>query len=104
MLDYARDAAAIVRGRAAADLTTDRALAALLTHYIAMIGEAASHVSDIAQSEHSEIAWAQIIGMRNRLIHGYDQVRLDILWAVATGDIPLLIRQLEAIVQVNPGE
>ncbi len=41
--------------------------------------------------------WRQIIGMRNRIIHGYDEVDLDILWDVIDEDLPRLVEQLSAI-------
>ena len=42
-----------------------------------------------------EIPWLQVIGLRNRLIHGYDSVDFDILWAIVKNDLPDLIRKLE---------
>jgi uncharacterized protein with HEPN domain len=41
------------------------------------------------------VQWGQIIGMRNRLIHGYDTVDLDRLWEVLTVDLPQLAINLE---------
>ena len=41
------------------------------------------------------IPWRDIVGMRNRLAHGYGSVDHDILWTVATLDMPNLVRQLE---------
>ena len=40
----------------------------------------------------------QIIGLRNRLIHGYDSVDMDILWNIVSGDLPSLIAALKRIV------
>jgi len=45
-----------------------------------------------------EILWSQIIGLRNRLIHGYDVIDFDILWQILTVDLPALIAMLEKIV------
>jgi uncharacterized protein with HEPN domain len=39
-----------------------------------------------------------MIGMRNRLIHGYDEVDLDFLWSVVKNDLPALMHQLKALV------
>jgi uncharacterized protein with HEPN domain len=47
------------------------------------------------------LPWLQMIGVRNRLIHGYDSVDFDILWAIVKDDLPKLIAQLEKIL-VNP--
>jgi uncharacterized protein with HEPN domain len=43
------------------------------------------------------VAWAEIIGLRNILVHGYDTVDLDILWRIAERDLPPLISHLERL-------
>ena len=42
------------------------------------------------------IPWSAIIGLRNRLIHGYDAVDFDVLWQILTADLPRLITELES--------
>ena len=49
-----------------------------------------------------EIPWHEIIAMRNRLVHGYFAVDLDILWTVAHDDLPELITTLEELVEDDP--
>ena len=49
------------------------------------------------QTAHSEIPWYEIIGTRNRLIHGYDAVDYNILWDIVTADFPPLARQIKAM-------
>jgi len=68
-----------------------------LVRLIEIIGEAAGRVSQEGQNKHSSIPWFQIIGMRNRLIHGYDQVDLNLLWDTIEIDLPPLISKLENI-------
>ncbi len=68
-----------------------------LTHLLEIIGEAAARISEETQSRYPQIPWRQIIGLRNRLIHGYDVVDLDILWDIADQDLPSLIAELKAI-------
>ena len=41
------------------------------------------------------IPWAQVVSLRNRLTHGYDEVDLDILWEIVVDDLPPLIDALE---------
>ena len=60
-----------------------------------MLGEAATRVSEEMRDAHPEIPWRFAIGMRNRLIHGYDVVDLDIVWDTAHENLPELIGQLE---------
>jgi len=95
MLDFAQKAIAISYGRKRTDLDEDLTFNLALTHLIEIIGEAANRVPEEFQEDHAEIPWAQIIGMRNRLIHGYDEVDLDFLWSVVQKDLPGLIAQLE---------
>jgi uncharacterized protein with HEPN domain len=45
------------------------------------------------------VPWRQIVGMRHRMIHDYDVIDFDILWAVLRQDLPPLIEQLDAIVR-----
>jgi uncharacterized protein with HEPN domain len=59
-----------------------------------VIGEAARLVSEETQVDHPDIEWRAIIGMRNRLVHGYFTIRLDVVWQTLLEDIPPLIRQL----------
>ncbi len=62
------------------------------------IGEAASHVSDGTQQTGPAIPWAKIIGMRNRLVHAYYAIDLDVVWDTIHKDLPWLIAQLEPLV------
>ena len=63
----------------------------------AVIGEAAGKVSIGFRSEHPEIPWREITGMRHRLIHGYAEVRLDVVWAVVKNRLPKLLETLEPL-------
>lgn len=97
MLDHAREAVQFSQGRARDDLDNDRVFELSMTRLVEVIGEAANRVSENTRNAHPQIAWPQIIGTRNRLIHGYDLVNLDVLWDIIELDIPPLIEQLEQI-------
>ena len=64
---------------------------------IEIIGEAAAKVTKECREDLNRIPWANIIGMRNRLIHVYFDINLEILWKTVTEDIPGLIEELERI-------
>ena len=64
-------------------------------------GEAAAHVSEPVQVGLADIPWRQIMGARNRLIHGCFDVDLDIVWAILHDDLPPLTRQLEKMLPPN---
>jgi uncharacterized protein with HEPN domain len=61
-----------------------------------VIAEAARRVSDTTRQERSDISWAEINGMRNRLVHEYDSVDFDIVWDVVQNEIPSLITVLKS--------
>lgn len=98
MLDRAREAIDMTSGRTRADLDRDRMLNLALVRLVEVIGEAASRVQDEFRSRYPEVPWRQTVGIRNRLIHGYDSVNFDILWTVIQEDLPPLIEQLQRIV------
>ena len=98
MLDFARETVDLVKGRCRADLDTDRHFCLLVTHLLELVGEAAGRVPVPDQARCPGIPWKGIIGLRNRLIHGYDVINHDILWAAASCDLPGLIAELEKIV------
>lgn len=80
------------------ELAANRVLQLALTQLVEIIGEAANRMSQPTQSRHPEIPWLQIIGMRNRLVHGYDVIDFDLLWDTITTDLPPLIDALQEIV------
>lgn len=96
MLDAAVQARAFVRNRSRRDLDDDRQLAWALVKAIEIIEEAAYQTSDAARAEIPEIPWADIVGMRHRLVHAYFDINLDILWKTIQEDVPPLIAALEA--------
>ena len=80
------------KGRAAFDADEDTQI--VLVHLIQVIGEAAAGLSDGFIAQHPEVPWRQIIATRNRVVHGYFEVDLDILWDVAVIDVPELASQV----------
>ena len=80
MLDYAREAVALTQGKAREDLETERVLDLALLHLITLIGEAANQMPVEDTVRYAEIPWKKITGMRDHLVHGYDNVNYDLLW------------------------
>lgn len=102
MLDHAREAADMMAGKSLTDLRRDRMLELALVRLMEIIGEAASKVSDKTKYSHPQIPWREMIGMRNRLIHGYDTVDPKVLWDTIAFDLPPLIAHLEKAVGDSP--
>jgi uncharacterized protein with HEPN domain len=67
-----------------------------------IIGEATKRLSLEFRDQHSDIPWQKMAGMRDRLIHGYDNVELDKVYEAVTQVIPPLIAKVEAIIQALP--
>jgi uncharacterized protein with HEPN domain len=97
MLDAARRAVAITSGRTREELDTDELLDLAVVRILEILGEAANRVPKDDQVRYPDIAWSEIVSMRNRLIHGYDNVDLDVVWQVVTEDVPALVAELERI-------
>ena len=95
MLDAAQEAISFAFGKKREDLDDDRMLVLSLVKDIEIIGEAATKVSESCHQEHPEIPWKEIVTMRNRLIHGYFDINLAIVWKTVTEELPLLIQQLQ---------
>ena len=85
------------------DLETDELLALAIVRLLEILGEAAARISPQTQQSLSGIPWRQIVGMRNRLIHGYFDVDLNIVWSVVQDDIPTLSAVLDkTLLPFNP--
>ena len=100
MLDHANEAVAMAHGRKRADLDSDRQLNLSLVRLLEIVGEAATRVPAEERACHPDIPWPEIVGLRNRLIHGYDSVDFDILWQIVSDDLPPLIAALEEALKV----
>ena len=76
----------------------DRKLHLSVVHLLEIIGEAGNQVSEEIKQQYTTIPWKYILGMRNRLIHGYFDVDLAIVWKTAHKDIPPLIKKIQDII------
>ena len=98
MSDAAKKVAAFLQGRSRSDLDSDEKLMLALLRLLEVIGEAAKSVSADFRQRHPKIAWKEIAGTRDRLIHGYFDVDLDIVWQIVTRDLPPLISELDRVI------
>ncbi|MFH1741277.1 MAG: HepT-like ribonuclease domain-containing protein [bacterium] len=97
MLDHAIEAVDMAEGHSRYDLDDDRQLNLALVRLVEIVGEAAARVGPEMRKRCPAVPWLEIIGMRNRIVHGYDQVDLDILWDVIDLHLPPLIIELKQI-------
>ena len=98
MLLAARDALSFTEGMSYSGFVFDRRTQLSVLKSVEIVGEAAAHVSEDTRRAHPDIPWAEIVGMRNRLVHVYFDIDLQLVWATVRDDLPALITLLEPLV------
>jgi uncharacterized protein with HEPN domain len=73
-----------------------------IVRQIEVIGEAAAHLPPEVQRQAPSIPWVNLIGMRNRLIHGYFAVDPDIVWSVVQHNMPVMLPALKELTERYP--
>lgn len=99
MLDAANKVISATQNRQRADLDRDEILALAIVRLLEILGEAAKNVSQATRQSTPHIPWRQMAGTRDRLTHAYFDVNLDIIWTIATEDLPAIVPQLEALLK-----
>jgi len=84
-------------GRGRASFDADQSLRDALSFRVATIGEATRSLSQSLRDANPQVPWRQIGSMRNILIHSYFGINYDIVWSVATNDLPILEQRVRAI-------
>jgi uncharacterized protein with HEPN domain len=102
MLDAARAVSQFTSGRSYADYMADRMFRGAVERHVEIIGETAGRVSKALRDKHPEIPWHKIIVQRHVLVHEYGDIKHDLIWKVATVDIPQLIGDLEPMIPPPP--
>jgi len=100
LLDILRAAQLALQFRGPLDKTsflTDLKTQAAVLHELLVLGEAAKRLSAGFRDEHPDVPWKAIAGMRDRLLHGYDDVDLELVWKTVDEDLPALVVRLEGL-------
>jgi uncharacterized protein with HEPN domain len=97
MLQAGTKAVALLGGRTRDQFEVDETLILALTRLLEILGEAAKAVPEELKAKAPEVPWKAITGTRDRLIHGYFDVDLDVVWAILTVDLPDLLPRLRRI-------
>jgi uncharacterized protein with HEPN domain len=98
MLIAARKAIQFTEGSTAESFRHDQLVQNAVVRVLQVLGEAARRVSATYKEEHPDVPWAQIAGLRNRLVHDYMNIDLVIIWDVVRKDLGPLTQQLEPLV------
>jgi uncharacterized protein with HEPN domain len=97
MLEAAREVETMLGHHDLAAFLADRMLLRAIERSVEILGEVARRVSVTYQLAHPEMPWRKIIGQRNILAHEYGQIDHAVLYKTAAEDIPVLCKQLQAL-------
>ena len=97
MIEACESVQRFIQGRRRLDFESDQMLLFAVVRAIEVLGEAAGKVSEDTRSACPEIPWPEITNMRNRLIHGYFDIDVDIVWNTASIELPALLNDLRRI-------
>ncbi len=100
ILKAAELALAYVKGVSEEKFITDTQLQDSVIRRIEILGEAARRISPETQAAHPNIPWREMIGMRNMMIHDYDDVDLHVVWQTVQQDLPHLIAEIKPLVSI----
>lgn len=98
MLELVRKIERYVAGHSYEDFADDEMLVEACVFNLAQLGEMSHKISDEYVELHPELAWNELYGLRNRLVHDYQGVNLNLVWEIIMDDLPGLEAQLEELV------
>ena len=87
------------RGLDEAQLSADALRLHAVCWELMTIGEASCHVPPEIEASYPEVPWAIMRGMRNHIVHGYDRIKIEVVWEVISADLPPLVPILERILE-----
>jgi uncharacterized protein with HEPN domain len=99
MRDAALHALQFLGERSREDLRSDLQLSYAIVRCLEIIGEAAAAVQPATKDRIPELPWRTIVATRNRLIHGYFNVDVDVIFDTLRNDIPGLLNSLETFLE-----
>lgn len=97
VLEYLSRIEGSMSGKSKDDLENDVDLLDSTLRRIEVIGEAVKNISPELKAQYPDVEWKGIIGTRDKLIHAYFKVDMDIVWDVVENELPKLKEQINSI-------
>jgi uncharacterized protein with HEPN domain len=99
ILDAIAESIRFAAGMSRSEFEADAKTAKAVVCNLGIIGEAARHIPKSTEASYPQVPWAQMRGMRNHLIHGYDVIDLEIVWHVLSDELPKVAALLEKVLE-----
>ena len=97
IIDATERIVALTAGRSVDEIDADRDRRDALLWNYTVLGEAVSQLSEPTKAAHAEVPWSDPVRMRNRIVHGYWSVDLDVLVTTAQEDLPDFLAAVRAV-------
>lgn len=97
MLDYAKSSLEFTNDLEYENFLTNKQVIFATVRALEVVGEASNRISDEVKEKYPMFPWIEMRGLRNRIIHNYDDIDYKIVWKVIKNEMPKLIQQIESI-------
>jgi uncharacterized protein with HEPN domain/predicted nucleotidyltransferase len=104
MIKAMKSIQSFVQNKSFEDYMADELLRLAIERALEIVGEAANRLTSEFQAAHSEIDWRNIVGLRNAIIHQYDEIDSESIWEIVTAQVPTLLQQVEPLLAPLPEE
>ncbi len=94
---YINDVSQYIDGFSFEDFMADKKTLSACAFSVSQIGELAKEISEDTQDKHNNIPWKSIRGMRNKIVHDYENIDLAVLWGTVTKSLPELAQKIDGL-------
>lgn len=102
ILEYSKSALEFIKDLSCEDFISDKKAIFATIRALEVVGESSNRISDDLKEKYPALPWIEMRGLRNRMIHNYDDIDYTIIWNVLKNELPVLISQVEEIIDEIP--